>query len=127
MSVSANLSLSKFMTNYIRPVYRVANSAKTQNLKFSVEISARKKYLNQHIRHMTTKSNIMNICAILEKIGKYLQLIDSSKHSKHDQIKIDKVNHCNFNDLKKYLLPWLIVITIKTGHQLVEANMCHLK
>ena len=48
---------------------------------------------------------------MLEKNGRYLHLIDSSKHSKHDQIKIDKVNHCNFNDLKKKLLPWLIVIT----------------
>ena len=64
---------------------------------------------------------------MLEKNGRYLHLIDSSKHSKYDQIKIDKVNHCNFNDLKKKLLPWLIVIIIKTGHQLVEANMCHLK
>ena len=79
----------------------MANSAKTQNLKFSFEISARKKHLNQHIRHTTSKSDIINICAILEKIGRYLHLIDSSKHSKHDQIKIDKVNHCNLNDLKK--------------------------
>ena len=54
----------------------MANCAKTQNLKFSFEISARK----------------------------YLHFIDSSKHSKHYQIKIDKVNHCNFNDLKKIFI-----------------------
>ena len=41
---------------------------------------------------------------MLEKNGRYLHLIDSSKHSKHDQIKIDKVNHCNFNDLKKKII-----------------------
>ena len=52
-----------------------------------------------HIRHTTTKSDIMNICAILEKLEDIrLHLIDSSKHSnQHDQIKIDKVNHCNIN------------------------------
>ena len=72
---------------------------------------------------MTTKSDTMNICAVLEKLEEiWLHLIDFPKHSnQHDQSKIDKVNHRSFNDLKKYVLPWLIVIiAIKTGHQLVE-------
>ena len=61
---------------------------------------------SHYIRHSTTKSDIMNICAILEKLEEiWLNLIDSSKHSNQlNQSKIDKVNHCNFNDLKKIFI-----------------------
>ena len=56
----------------------------------------------------------MNICAILEKIGRYLHLIDSSKHSKHDEIEIDKVNHCNLS--QDYIYARNILKSVHQGY-----------
>ena len=71
---------------------------------FHLRFLPEKNHLNQHIRHTTTKSNIMNICAILKKNERYIYILLIPRNTQNIiklNLKIDKVNHCNFSDLKK--------------------------
>ena len=112
MLASANLSLqlfSKFTTNLVsalcigwptvlRP--KIYNS----HLRFS----ARKWFLT-YTSYDYKKLYNEHLCNIGKWEDIWLHLIDSLKHSnQHDQIKIDKVNHCNINDLKKIFIALVV-------------------